>query len=161
MSYSIRKYLKSDLEAVSKLYILAYSDDVWNEQWQLIDASNRITEITDSHGALAFVCEEDNKILGCVLGTVMSWHIGKQLEVKEFFVSPRHQDKGVGYCLMKQIDLLAPQLGVSEVFLWTKRAPKLLGLYQKCGYHFAEDTVELIKFFKHKEIKNENSSSCW
>ena len=145
MNYYIRTMKPEDMEAVVELYILAYADDVWSEKWQQKAVYNRISEITLSPEAVSLVYIEDNEIRGCILCTLMSWHTGKQLEIRELFINPLHQNRGIGLKLMTQIEAMIPELDVSELFLWTKGDIKLVNFYKKCGYGIVDDTVQMIK----------------
>jgi N-acetylglutamate synthase-like GNAT family acetyltransferase len=145
MKQQIRTLEQSDLDAVVKLFMSSYADDTWAEKWQPVDAYRRITEISFLPEAIALVYIEDKEILGCIICTLMSWHTGKQLEVKEIFVSPSHQKRGIGNMLIKQVEALVSNLNVTELFLWTKSDPKLISFYEKCGYAVAKDTVQMFK----------------
>lgn len=147
MNYQLRALDSKDMDAVTKLFMSAYDDEVWSEKWQPEEAYNRINEIISSPEAFALVYVEDNEILGCILCTLMSWHTGKQLELREFFVSPSHQNRGIGGMLMKQLEASVSELGVSELFLWTKNDPKLVNFYKKIGYGVVEDTIQMAKKF--------------
>jgi ribosomal protein S18 acetylase RimI-like enzyme len=136
-----------DLNSVVELYISAYADEAWGEKWEFNNAHGRIFEIVSSPESVSLVYEENGEILGCILCQLMSWHTGKQLEIKELFVKPSCQNQGVGEKLVRHLESMVASLGVSEIFLWTMDDSKLINFYKKCGCNIVEGMVQMNKMF--------------
>lgn len=146
MHYQISQLQCNDLPEVSQLYMDAYSNSTWNEKWDYTNAHQRISELTSSSFILALVCRLDDRIVGCIILEILAWHTGKQMEIKELFVSPKYRNLGIGNRLVKQAEEIAKMRGVNEICLWTSTTRQLVSFYTRMGYC---QTTELIRFSKN------------
>jgi len=139
---------------LARIYISAYAIEPWSEKWQYEQAKERIYEILSSPKPICYVCEENEVIIGSSLCLLMSWHTGLQLEGKELFVDPPHQRRGVAKALICQVESTAKQLGVTELFFWTKRdmysvcPNRLVDYYRKLGFSLAEERIVMLKKYE-------------
>ena len=57
------------------------------------------------------------------------------VEIKRMFVAPRHQRKGVGAAILKELERWAAEIGYGAMVLETgTRQPEAIQLYKKSGY---------------------------
>lgn len=146
MSYKIRKLRQGDIPKVAHTYMEAYSNSVWGEAWNHEDALCRIHELSSSPCCRALICESDNnEIVGCIFCEILSWHTGKQLEIKEVFVSSNYRGRGIGSELVKSVEDMGKKEGVSELFLWTNSCRELKDFYKSMGYYTCNEVVQFIK----------------
>lgn len=134
MEFFFRELKVEDIPSVASIYVKAFEKGDWNEHWAEKDAEKRITEISSSPTCKGIICVSMKEIVGCVLYEKLTWHTGKQLEVKEIFVIPSVQGKGVGKKLLEHIELLEFDSEINEIFLWTNKSKSLLEFYSKMGY---------------------------
>ena len=148
MHRQIRNVNIEDLDALAKMYMSAYACEPWCEMWKYDQAYERVTEVVFSQKSLCFVYEEDKLIKGCVLCMLMSWHTGKQLEIKELFVDSLYHNQGIGKRLVHHIESLVFEYDISEIFLWamkTRENHKLVALYKRLGYKTDVKMVAMVK----------------
>lgn len=145
MDLLFRELKMEDIPMVASVYVKAFEKGDWNEHWTEKGAEKRITEIVSSPTCKGIICVSMNEIIGCILYEKLTWHTGKQLEVKEIFVMPSAQGKGVGKKLLEHIELLEFDSGVNEFFLWTNKSEPLLEFYSKLGYRENCKTTQLLK----------------
>lgn len=145
MDLLLRELKVEDIPNVASVYVKAFEKGDWNEHWTEKDAEKRITEIVSSPTCKGIICVSMTEVVGCVLYEILTWHNGKQLEVKEIFVMPSIQGKGVGKKLLEHIELLEFNRGVNEIFLWTNKSEPLLEFYSKMGYRENYRTTQLLK----------------
>lgn len=145
MELKLRELFMNDVPIVANVYVKAYAEEDWNEKWDCEDAAQRINEIVSSPQCKGVVCELEGKIVGCILFEILTWHTGKQLEIKEIFVAPDFQRRGIGKKLLEYAETWGKKVGTSELFLWTNKSKKLIDFYSKVGYCEDAKTIQLIK----------------
>ena len=151
MSYQIRKAELEDVNLLASIYISAFAGEPWYETWSYDKAKNRIYEVISSGNSLCFVCEDSKDIVGCSLCMLMSWHTGMQLEGKEVFVNPKHQNKGIAEILIRHTESVAKTMDVTEFFFWTKRdgrssnPDRLCNYYKRLGFTIAKERIIMVK----------------
>lgn len=146
MSYKIRELRQADIPIVAHIYVEAYAHSLWGEEWNYDDALYRMKELLASPCYRALICEsDDNEIVGCIFCEILRWHTGKQLEIKEVFVSSNHRRRGIGSKLVKSIENLGKKEGVGEFFLWTSGCSDLKEFYTRIGYYTCNETVQFVK----------------
>lgn len=152
MSYKIRELQQIDIPKIAHTYIEAYTNSVWGEAWDYEAALCRIHELSSSPCCRALICESNNnEIVGCIFCEILSWHTGKQIEIKEVFVSSKYRGIGVGSKLVKSVEELGKIEGVSELLLWTNCCKELKSFYESMGYYTCKEVVQFIK--KTEECK--------
>ena len=80
----------------------------------------------------AIVCYVDDKAIGC--GAFKKYDDNKA-EIKRMFVLPEYRGHGIGFNILKELELWAAETGYTECILETgKKQPEAIHLYQKAGY---------------------------
>ena len=88
---------------------------------------NKITTIRN-----AIVCYIDDKPIGC--GAFKKYD-DKKAEIKRMFVLPQYRGHGIGFNILKELELWAAELNYTVCILETgKKQPEAIHLYQKAGY---------------------------
>lgn len=145
MNYQIRQLCQDDVPAIARLYIEAYSDSIWQEKWHYEDAYQRINELRSSPVNVGLICHINGIIVGCIISEILSWHTGKQLEIKEVFVSPKYRNRGIGRSLVMKMEEIGKERNVREFFLWTNNGRQLTHFYKRIGYNTSNNVIQLIK----------------
>jgi hypothetical protein len=135
----IRGFQSTDISEVARLFVQAYSNSTWNETWSYASAYQRISELTSASYSVALVCYIDQRIMGCIISDILSWHTGKQMEIKELFVSPHYRSLGI------KMEEIGKARDVGEVFLLTNNSRKLGQFYEYMGYCTTNDIVRFVK----------------
>jgi GNAT superfamily N-acetyltransferase len=80
----------------------------------------------------AIVCYVDDKAIGC--GAFRS-NGQSTAEIKRMFVLPEYRGHGIGFNILKELELWASELNYAECILETgKKQPEAIRLYLKAGY---------------------------
>lgn len=145
MEWKITECNISDLLILSKVYSEAYNKSTWNEKWDNDLAYCRLSELLASPNVFSFVCRVNETIAGAVFFELLTWHTGKQMEIKELFVLPDVRGKGIGKALLKSAEKYSSSRGALEGFLWTSTCDVLHKFYNGNGYSRNNDVVQLSK----------------
>lgn len=145
MELVLRDMEENDIHDVSKIYVKAYAKGIWKESWNFSTAEKRITEMFLSPQYKGYVAILNQKIVGCIMCEILTWHTGKQLEVKEVFVFPQYQKKGIGKKLINHVQKEAKEMDVTEIFLWTKKEHSLMKFYSDIDFCNNCEVVQFIK----------------
>ena len=86
-----RKYLKK----LSQKYYLVYEKFDIGEKWTSKTAKKLLEYWFDKQSDLAFVAEENNKIVGAFIAGIKPWLDGNHLSDGEIFVHPNYQKRAV------------------------------------------------------------------
>lgn len=152
MEFELRELVKKDIHDVAKIYVSAYANGIWNELWTFDMAQQRIYEMFSSPQYMGYVAISNRNIIGCIICEILTWYTGKQMEVKEIFVIPSYQKMGIGKKLIDGVNIKAKEMGVTEVFLWTKKGKSLMSLYSDVGFQVNQEVVQFIKI-ETEELK--------
>ncbi|MBQ8618574.1 MAG: GNAT family N-acetyltransferase [Clostridia bacterium] len=150
MQYHIRPIYPGDVPAIARLYMESYADSTWQEIWSYENAHQRIFDLTSSLINIGLICLVDDIVIGCIIAEVLSWHTGKQMEIKEVFVSPNYRDQGIGSSLIIEAERIGKERNVGEFFLWTNNDRKLTQFYRHCGYRSSNNVIQLVKQIKEE-----------
>lgn len=145
----IRKMNTADIPVVAEVFVNAYSDVPWCENWSREDAIVRVTDYFHYPNSRCYVALYQNTIVGGILCDVLRWHKGKQIEIKELFVSPNMQKKGIGKALFYRMENDAIDEGIGEIIFWTDIHPKMQSFYTGMGCKISQGEVIM-----HKKIIN-------
>ena len=138
---NIRIMEKNDIPEVTKIFINAYSDPPWNEDWNYEKAFIRIKEIFDANNSICLICLYQQKIVGAIQCLLIPWTSGYQLDVRDLFVDNKFQNMSIGTQLLEYLPNVLPKGEPVEIVLSTKRNIKLINFYEKNGFSTNEDFV--------------------
>jgi len=103
LSKGIRRIERKDLQSLAEVYDRVYSPDTFDvgERWTKETAYEMLGYWLKRNSDLAFLAEEEGRIVGGFLADVNPWWDGNHLVDGEIFVHPDHQGKGIGTKLLK------------------------------------------------------------
>ncbi|WP_185970922.1 GNAT family N-acetyltransferase [Alkalicoccobacillus porphyridii] len=146
---NIRKFKEADRHQVLDLAkrfnhveYMEFRDNRIMSEKQMDLAYQAVTNNTDN----IYVADDSGHILGYIELTIQKDYFTerKQAYISAIAVSVQGEGKGIGKALMKQAELWASNLGLSElildVFVANERAVKM---YEHLGYH--KEIVKMVK----------------
>lgn len=83
---------------------------------------------------LGWVAVDGGEYLGCCAGNIEPYFTGDYFYLKEMFVYPQKQRKGVGSQLMKTIKAHLDSIGIKTIILFTSNEGFPFAFWQKQGF---------------------------
>ncbi len=137
----IRRYHSADLEKAALVLKQAFAEKPWNENWDLELAKTRIEELMAGPMSIGYVCEEENNILGIMLGRKTTYICGIEYFVDEFCISPSAQRKGTGTSMIDYARQELAELGFADIALNTEKGYPSEMFYKKTGFVQKENLI--------------------
>jgi len=126
---------KSHYPMLAAHYVETYNAPPWNDRWTEALALEKLAEMMDCRGAFGLICYgDDGSFAGAILGNSEVHFNGKQFFIKDFFVPPALQGKGIGSLLMTEFEKRLSAMGIVKTYLITSKGERTEGFYAKRGF---------------------------
>ena len=130
----IRQLNKADLPSCAKLYVLAFNAEPWNDKWTAKAALQRLIDVYKTPRFYGIVCTENSKIIGALLGNVEWWYEKRHFNLKEMYIDPLHQRRGLGSAMIKRLRSDIMKQEVIGIYLSTSTMSWTSKFYLKNGF---------------------------
>lgn len=138
MNYRIAK--DNDIVGLANAMALAYSEAPWNENWTEERAVRRVKGILGNYQAIGLVAEENEEIVGGMLGYIDPFAEEDFFYVSELFVVPKKKKQGVGKALLGKLEVILQEKQISVIQLMSIENNE--AFYAKCG--LGKDDVSVL-----------------
>ena len=133
-------------EMLAKHYVETYNAPPWNDEWTESLAAEKLKEIMGCCGSFGLVCHDaEGGFAGAILGHSETYFNCKHFFIKDFFVSPSLQGRGVGSLLMAELEKRLVARGITSIYLFTSKGNRTEGFYKRKGYNTWDDMVLMGK----------------
>ncbi len=124
-----------DLPEVTALYCEVFNAPPWNDAWTADTASARLHDTLTTPGSVGLLGRQDGRLVGCILGYQEQWFDGVQFYLKEMFVHPTFQRRGIGTRMLQELKGTLGDRGVRKIYLLTERDGAAAGFYGAQGFY--------------------------
>lgn len=100
----INEITDMDIVEVSDVLVSAYKDEPWNENWTRERAMIRIKAILYNYQAIGLKANDEEGIVGAILGFVDPYSNEDFFYVSELFVKSERKGQGIGTALLNALD---------------------------------------------------------
>lgn len=124
-----------DIPRLATIYVKAYNCPPWNDKWTNKLATQKLDELINCNNSFGMVCIDDlDNIIGAIIGDIETYYDCKHCFIKDFFVSPTWQTKGIGSTLMHEFEKELLKKGISTTYLFTSCTDSTEEYYKKRGF---------------------------
>jgi len=122
---------ESDLERILELQKAAYQSEAeLYDDWNIPPLLQTLADLQNEYRHMLFLKIESG---GEIIGSIRAFAQGGICLVGKLIVSPRHQNRGLGTALLRDVESRFPEAEAFELFTGARSA-KNLHLYRKLGY---------------------------
>ena len=138
----IRKWRKSDIDALISIFIREYAKEPWNENWSI----KRAKEFFKDHysNSIGFVAVDDEILGFIILIKEINWSCDRMM-VKDVVIDSQYHGEGIGKELMKYAEAYCTEQGIKEIWLLTSTDSAAYKFYKKVGYTHEKETAMFYK----------------
>jgi Acetyltransferases len=137
--------LADHIDEAVKLFVSAYAEPPWNEEWSSDLAHARLTELIVHPGCLSVAAFDENHLTGFAIGTPHTGVAGTSLYIGEIVVEPTLQRQGIGRAILGRLELGAAMNGFISMWLVTERVGTTKGFYAKSSFKESPRLMVLTK----------------
>lgn len=132
---------------LKELFLDVFSGDPWFDKW---DDDRKLDlylkDLTDNSNSLSLVLiDDEGQLIGGALGYVFNWWEGREYFIKEFFISRKHQNQGIGSLFLDQMNDTLNEQRIRHITLATEKTFPAYYFYQKNGFYELSDSVFMAK----------------
>ncbi len=141
----LRSLLPGEVPAAARTFMATFNAAPWQEAWTLDTARACLSDLLALPRASSVGAWEGGECLGAVLGHDLIKDHGLSHEVRELFVHPQAQGRGVGRTLLNRYVAQAQARGVNSLYLLTARDSPAEGFYAASGFRRARRQIVLVR----------------
>jgi GNAT superfamily N-acetyltransferase len=140
---------KNNADECAGLFWRVFKAPPFNYTWLTERKARRyIGDLLKTPGFAGFMHRADGRYTGACLGVVNDYFAAVTYEIKEIFVEPGIQRKGVGTALLAAVEKVLAARGVEAVTLFTQKGIPAYNFYVKHGYIHSHETAFFCKTLK-------------
>jgi len=137
-------------DRLADIYHRMFTSIEWGFDWLTIENTRRyFTDMSRAPRCKGYIYLDSADAIGCCFGEISDYFNTVQYTIKEIFIDPLLQGKGLGSGFLREIESDLQKNKIDNVILSTSKSIKAFGFYKKNGYVESPETVFLVKFINH------------
>lgn len=146
----LRPFSVNDLPVMTALYCAVFNGPPWHDAWTDATATARLRDTLNTPGSLGLLRWQDGHLVGCIIGYEEQWFDGVHFCLKEMFVHPTRQRRGIGAGMPLGLNGMIGPHGVRRIYLLTERTSAAADFYGPQGYHPSPRMTMMVRRLEHQ-----------
>lgn len=122
------------LETCAGILVEAYNAEPWNDAWTQEIALEKLSIFYHTPQFIGWTASINGEVVGSCVGNIEPYFTGNYYYLKDMFVKPSFQKRGVGNLLMDAIKKHLDTINVNMIILFTGNQHFPFRFYQKSGF---------------------------
>lgn len=118
----------------AQLYVKVFNAEPWNDDWTMETSYQRLIDIFDTPNFAGVLYHEEGRLVGAAFGNIEQFYDGRHYMLKEMFVSPDLQGKGIGSAILRELEAKVKSLEVTTMILFTSKGNETSRFYLNNGF---------------------------
>lgn len=136
-----------DFNNCSKVLMLAFKENPWNENWTYEQSYSRITELMSSEISRGYIIKSKDKIVSMLIGRVTTYLNWKEFAIDEISVLPDYQGLGIGNKMLEAVKSKLQLENINYMTLNTKKGYPCVDFYKKNGFKQDDSNIFMVNKF--------------
>ncbi|MFP4379253.1 MAG: N-acetyltransferase family protein [Candidatus Sumerlaeia bacterium] len=145
----IRPIDKKDLIDCARIFIHVYNEEPFNDSWEVEQAALRIKDLSETPHFFGMVAEEDEVVVGFVMGYSEQWFPDRQFCLKEMCVRKDMQRRGIGTALIEGLLEEMIKFNASVLYVNTGRKTGAARFFRQCSFL---ENESMVQFFTRARV---------
>ncbi|NJR18185.1 MAG: GNAT family N-acetyltransferase [Calothrix sp. CSU_2_0] len=145
MSEEIQIFTQQHLDECASLFIEVFNSEPWKESWDFEKAKFLLSQILNTPNCVGLILQQQNIILGFVIGYCEQRDKGKNFFLKEMCVRSNQQRQGIGTKLIQNLIYQLNQAGVNLIYLLTMKDEYTEEFYSKNSFQSSSRMIIMTK----------------
>ena len=145
MNFDFLSLTEDDLVECSHLFVNTFKNEPWNEDWDIDDAFNRLSNFLSSPYSMGLKVVRQDKIQGFLVGEIEQWRWYQSFYLKEMCVLKNLQRSGFGRELMRVLQIELRKKGISRIYFITQRKTVPEKFYNSLDFRTNESLIIMGK----------------
>lgn len=133
------------------ILVAAYNAEPWNDKWTTEKALEKLECFYHSPKFIGFLAYEGNDIKGACIGNIEPYYTGDYFYLKEMFVSPSCQKRGIGKKMLEAVKQYLEQLEIKQIILFTSKDYFPFNFYKKANFQTIEG-MQMMHFDSNNNV---------
>ncbi|QGH32786.1 GNAT family N-acetyltransferase [Gracilibacillus salitolerans] len=147
LKYSVRSFIRTEIENCVDLYIKVFNSQPWNEEWSYDIAKERLTDLYNTPKFLGLTLYRGRELVGFIGGNKKRTPQGIVFYIAELCINNDIQGKGLGSLLLESLEEQLQENKVSSIYLITSNGGLAERFYIKKDYEMNENRIIMKKTF--------------
>lgn len=146
MDILYREFINSDIDELVKVYMNAFNNEPWNDEWTKKTAKERLLDlINDKNSRILVGVNYYGTILGAIIGRKEVFYDGFHFQIIELFVDFNYKGLGIGTELLRNMEYYLKKEQIKRIYLLTLRTNDTIKFYEKNKFKEANNIVVMDK----------------
>ncbi len=149
MNLALKKITEKEIKESADLYYEVFTSEAFKFHWLTKQkAYNYFLDMYNTPNFLGFLFLNNDEVIGVCVGIGNPHFINNQYEIKEIFIKPSLQKKGIGNLFLSEVESALLNMDYQIITLYTQKNIPAYNFYSKKNYITLKSTTHMMKILQ-------------